>query len=658
MSIFRDLEELLEKEISICNANIRRKRSKKLYTMVRVHKIVHRENDIVCLCEVIDTSRTLDYLGITEGDSLVFKKDIYIPTVEEFIKNPKLGMITILSRSENNSFYSIFQKGAPVAQEEYFCICMDDIVSLLVQYVVLKMVKNSENEKGAWLKKVLLKEFNENFEERIVKFKNTELDESKKVAVNKAVWVTDNNNSFMTIQGPPGTGKTTVIAEIIAQALERNKKVLITSHTNVAVDNAMEKIIETYPELIKKLVRFGHVGKVSDLVKEVLYKSDKDGDIENITYKKDVVGTTISKLANLIYFETFKLDDPLFDLVIVDESSMATIPLTLIPLFLARSFILVGDHHQLPPITPPEIPKSVSISLFEYLIKNYPEYSCFLNIQYRSNEAIIRFSNKYIYDGKLNTHDSNKDIKLDKFDCSKEFIEIFDPNNIIVWLKCPDNGEWIINESRNTHSAVNASQAALSLKIYKELAKHIKKEEISVIAYYKLHSTLLKRCNLKCDSLEPNYLMNYNPKTIDSYQGREADVIILNFVKGPGQKYKPPKALENYQRLNVAITRAKKKLIIIAPYGLEDINIEWQSSANPRNLYNIVKKLEAEGKGKIIPIEKDIFEEELDLVEKELSKLKGEMEGRESNSGGFTKEDMKLLSEIQKYRKRAYWKLR
>ena len=152
--------------------------------------------------------------------------------------------------------------------------------------------------------------------------------------------------------------------------------------------------------------------------------------------------------------------------------------------------------------------------------------------------------------------------------------------------------------------------------------------------------------------------MNYNPKTIDSYQGREADVIILNFVKGPGQKDEPPKALENYQRLNVAITRAKKKLIIIAPYGLEDINIEWQSSANPRNLYNVVKKLEAEGKGKIIPIEKDIFKEELDLVEKELSKLKGEMEGRQTTSESFImRRDMKLLSELQRYKRRAYRKL-
>ena len=346
----------------------------------------------------------------------------------------------------------------------------------------------------------------------------------------------------------------------------------------------------------------------------------------------------------------------MFDLVIVDESSMATIPLTLIPLFLAKSFILVGDHHQLPPITPPEIPESVSISLFEYLIKNYPIYSCFLNTQYRSNEAIIRFSNKYIYNGKLNTHDSNKGIKLNKFDCSKEFTEIFDPNNIIVWLMCPDNGEWIINESRNTHSAVNASQAALSLKIYKELARPIKKEEISIIAYYKLHSILLKRRNHKCDSLEPDSLMNYNSKTIDSYQGREADVVILNFVKGPGQKDKPPKALENYQRLNVAITRARKKLIIIAPYGLEDINVDWENTANPRNLYNIVKKLEAEGKGKIIQIKEDFLKDELNLVEKELSELKKEIKGKQIDSEGYTKEDMKILSELRKYRKRTYRK--
>jgi len=654
MDIFCDLEKLLKEEIKICDKNIKRKRYKKLYTKIKVHKIVHRENDILCMSEVIDPTRTLDYLGIVEGDSLVFKKEEYIPTVKEFINNPKLGLINILSWSRSSSFYSIFQKGAPINQEEYFCICMDDIISMFIQYKVVEMVKNSENENSSWIKKVLLKEYNKDFEEQIVKLKNTKLDESKKAAVNKAIWVMENNNSFMIIQGPPGTGKTTVIAEIIAQALERNKKVLITSHTNVAVDNAMEKIIETYPELIKKLVRLGHVGKVSDPVKEVLYKSNEDEDIENITKRKKVVGTTISKLANLIYFETFKLDDPIFDLVIVDESSMATIPLTLIPLFLARSFILVGDHHQLPPITPPEIPESVSISLFEYLIKNYPIYSCFLNTQYRSNEAIIRFSNKYIYNGKLNTHNSNKDIKLNKFDCKKEFTEIFDPDNIIVWLKCPDNGEWIKNVSHNTYSAINACEAALSLKIYKELAKHIKKEEISIIAYYKLHSILLKRRNHKCDSLEPDSLMNYDSKTIDSYQGREAEVVILNFVKGPGQKDKPPKALENYQRLNVALTRAKKKLIIIAPYGLEDINIDWENSANPRNLYNVVKKLEAEGKGKIISIEKDALKEELNLVEKELSELKREIDGKQTDSEGFTKEDMKLLSEIQKYRKITY----
>ena len=210
--------------------------------------------------------------------------------------------------------------------------------------------------------------------------------ESQAQAVNRAMKAC-NSQGFFLIHGPPGTGKTTVITEIVRHLADRGLKVLITSHTNVAVDNVLENL---FPFFGHRMLRLGSKLRVSNVLKNLVPKS---GDESFRLSTSQIVGT-LSKLSILVLNNKLSFEKPFFDVVIVDESSMATIPLTLAGVLLGRKFILVGDHKQLPPITrssmPPSCWSSESCdrkceSLFRLLIELHPESSAMLETQFRSH---------------------------------------------------------------------------------------------------------------------------------------------------------------------------------------------------------------------------------------------------------------------------------
>ena len=223
-----------------------------------------------------------------------------------------------------------------------------------MQKKALETVKQAANEHSKIIKEIITNQKNQFSNQKSsapIAFFNrkVELVESQNKAVKETLAHTTDEGFFL-IHGPPGTGKTTVITEIVRHLAKEGKKVLITSHTNVAVDNVLENL---FPYFATKMVRLGSKVKTSNSLRALIPKASDE--LIKLS-SSQIVGSTLSKLSVLVLNEKLSFEKPSFDVVIIDESSMATIPLTLCGILLANSFSLVGDHKQLPPIAKTKMP--------------------------------------------------------------------------------------------------------------------------------------------------------------------------------------------------------------------------------------------------------------------------------------------------------------
>ena len=233
---------------------------------------------------------------------------------------------------------------------------------------------------------------------------------------------------------------------------------------------------------------------------------------------------------------------------------------------------------------------------------------------------------------------------------------VLKPENVVVWIGHYSEPKWLQRRDTNQYSAINLCEAAITLKVLEALLKSgVKESNIAVIAYYRLQADLLKRCiDIKfkktpsIESLEDLKEVSLDARTVDAYQGKEKDVVIVNFVND-----KSHKALDDYRRLNVAVTRAKKKLILIGSMFLKDC-LDWEYQVNPTSMYYYIKddlrsSKFGNNKGEVITISCDSLPEEMKLVEKLYSELVSP-ERYEQNEL-FTKEDLKILRELRKFRR-------
>jgi len=450
------------------------------------------------------------------------------------------------------------------------------------------------------------------FDERVSK------NASQAIAVKKAL-VTCQRDGFFLIHGPPGTGKTTVITEIVRHLADAGRKVLITSHTNVAVNNVMENLA---PHLKSKMVRLGPKAKVSKILKELVPTTQDE--LIRITVS-EIVGATLSKLSILVLNGKLSFDRPYFDAVIVDESSMATIPLTLAGILLGNSFILVGDHLQLPPITRTKLPPSclkaetcgggarLCESLFRLLIELYPERSQILDIQFRSHPHIMGFSAEYVYKGKIKSSEECFEKKLELQTIEREQVKGTINEKPICYVNMHYDAydenpiEWFPSGSdaarkHRRPSCFNRYEAAVAIKIRHDFIKAgLSPEKVWIITPFRLQREIIKKAvkgiygSVSEDAIISIY-ENLTASTVDSIQGKENDVVMYSLTWAPseGREGHIHKALANIRRLNVALTRAKKKLIVIGdlarlsekyPYGplekyMRDHNAMAFSKAN------------------------------------------------------------------------------
>jgi len=274
--------------------------------------------------------------------------------------------------------------------------------------------------------------------------------------------------------------------------------------------------------------------------------------IREIIDNSEVVLSTNSSVA-LEYLEGVK-----FDVAVIDEASQATIPSVLIPIGKSDKFILAGDHKQLPPTILSEEAQELSETLFEKLIELYPSKSKILEIQYRMNEKLMEFPSKEFYDGRIRAYEGVKNITLldlgvKETSFGEPWNSILDPKEPLVFVDTSKHPKKWEKQRKGSTSRENPLEAEVVKKILEGLIEMgVSPESVGVITPYEDQRDLI-------DTLIGNYVVEV--KTVDGYQGREKEVIVLSLVRS--NREGDLGFLKDMRRLNVSLTRAKRKLIVV-----------------------------------------------------------------------------------------------
>lgn len=383
-------------------------------------------------------------------------------------------------------------------------------------------------------------------------------------AVQKALALKE--RGVLLIQGPPGTGKTTVIARIISEAVRRGETVLVTSHTHVAIDNALRKAVKADRQLATKLVRLGHGQSVAmDLLpfNAQIGKFHMDPEeedslplFESIFKDRPVVGMTLDALACAIVYAE-KMDQELrpFDHVIVDEAGMNAYPKLAVAHAAGKKMTLVGDPMQLPPIIRAwsfRNDEHYRRSQFELLQMLRPDLAVMLDEQFRCAPEIYAWSNDAVYEssvanqrGAATTGPGGRPAKF-----LGETLE-----HDVVWFDTKhvsgNRGE------RKGNSRVNPTHVGLAIDAILDLMKSgVPPEEIGYISPFRA------QCELWRETIERHKfsagLSRITASTVDAFQGNERRIIIFDLTS-----MSPAKPHEDHRRLNVSLTRAQELLIIM-----------------------------------------------------------------------------------------------
>ncbi|NHX36852.1 MULTISPECIES: AAA domain-containing protein [Halolamina] len=389
-------------------------------------------------------------------------------------------------------------------------------------------------------------------------------------AQNEAVNLATRAEDFALVHGPPGTGKTYTIARTVQAMIEQGERVLLSAFTNRAVDNALEAVLEQGVDE-SEIVRVGTESGIREDMQDLhLEQAGDPGDrIAELRDASLVAATTASCGSRVMREEAF-------DVALVDEASQLTEPATLAAINLADRFVLVGDHEQLPPVVQAEGGEAwsseyglaeadggtatgggadaavddqparldLSTSLFERLHDLAPGASVLLDRQYRMAQRIQAFPSREFYDGALRPANgavaAQRLSDLDGVDADALPPELRDP----VAFVDPD-GERVGN--------TNPAEADRVAEIVDRfVAAGVDPDDIGVIAPFRAQvAEISRRVDATVD-------------TVDRFQGSSEEVIVVSFVATgdlDGPIYDDPR------RMNVALTRAKKSLVLVGDPG-------------------------------------------------------------------------------------------
>jgi ATP-dependent RNA/DNA helicase IGHMBP2 len=476
---------------------------------------------------------------------------------------------------------------------------MFDEMSYREMEFTLKEVIKADGNRIAALKNILLGTEKATLDFRTFHFDGlTILNDSQLDAMKKMLQARD----VAFIHGPPGTGKTTTLVQVIKHTIKEQKQVLVTAPSNAAIDLLVDKLSEQGLNVL----RIGHPARVTEqsLSKTLDAKIAAHEDfpeLKSIRKEMERVRASAMKFKRKFGWQQkqerrFMLDEakalksdadqlefyivndllqnaqaicctlvgsshPVlrgkkFKTVFIDEAAQALEPACWIPLLRSERAIFAGDHQQLPPtIKSFEAAKQgLATTLFEKGIKRHPDCVNMLQVQYRMNEQIMKFPSRYFYDNKLIAHESIKSWLLALNQAPIDFIdtagcgytEAQDPETLSRFNK--DEADLLVNQ---VETLVN------EIGLENWIANQI---SLAVITPYRAQVDYLQKIADQSSTL--HQIQNFfSINTVDAFQGQERDVIAISFVRSNDKN--EVGFLGDIRRTNVAMTRARKKLIMV-----------------------------------------------------------------------------------------------
>lgn len=358
------------------------------------------------------------------------------------------------------------------------------------------------------------------------------------------IWA-DGAEDIVCIHGPPGTGKTRTLTAYVDYAVQQGQSILVTAHSNQAVDNLLvgdstrgSPEADTLHALAQDDKLDITIARVGNNTRNRVVQTNY---LDNAASSADIVASTTSGAA--------QFDPDTFDVAVVDEATQASRPATAIALNCAKKLVLAGDHKQLPPYCANESmqEEDMHISLFEYLLYRYGDtISVQLRKQYRMNEDIAAFPNDAFYDGTLETADRNRDWT----------VADLEP---VMGV----NIDGVEQKNTQSQSYYNNAEAEAAAKQVKRLVQEgLAPEDIGVITAY---SGQIAVIGSKVNQLDIDNPHAVDIDTVDSFQGSEREAIIVSFVRSNDEGHSGFLEFPNEgpRRLNVALTRARKRMVLI-----------------------------------------------------------------------------------------------
>lgn len=413
------------------------------------------------------------------------------------------------------------------------------------------------------------------------------LNSTQEHAVNEVL----RSKDVMVVHGPPGTGKTTTLVEAIHETLQRESQVLVCAQSNMAVDWISERLVDRGINVL----RIGNPSRVNDKMLSFTYerrfeahpdypqlwsirkalrelRSNRKNRSEGYHQKVERLKSRATELEIRINQELFGearviastlvssahrlLTGMKFTTLFIDEAAQALEAACWIPIRKVSRVVFAGDHCQLPPTIKnyAAMRAGLAKTLMERIVENRPEDVCLLRVQYRMNEKIMEFSSNYFYDGKVES------------DPSVRFRGILDYDEPMLWIDThgEDCKEEFVGES---FGRINKTEADLTLLHLEDYFRKIGKQrilddsiDVGIISPYRAQVQYLRQRIKKSQFFKPfRHLISIN--TVDGFQGQERDIIFISLVRANDEGQIG--FLSDLRRMNVAITRARMKLIIL-----------------------------------------------------------------------------------------------
>ena len=413
------------------------------------------------------------------------------------------------------------------------------------------------------------------------------LNASQERAVNEVLRAKD----VAVVHGPPGTGKTTTLVEAVREKLMRESQVLVCAQSNMAVDWISEKLVDRGINVL----RIGNPTRVNDKMLSFTYERRFEGhpdypqlwalrkairDLRSHRRRGDekyhqrieslksratelevrinnelfgearVIASTLVGSANRL------LDGQKYGTLFIDEAAQALEAACWIPLRRVSRVVLAGDHCQLPPTVKSiaALKAGLGVTLMERIVGMHPEAVTLLTMQYRMCDDIMRFSSNYFYEGKV---ESAPEVK---------YRSILDLDTAMEWIDTSvlEEKEEFVGEN---FGRVNRSEALLTLDVLQKYFERIGKQrlldervDVGIISPYRAQVQYLRRLLMKCEYFKP-FRRQISVNTVDGFQGQERDIIVISMVRSNDEGQIG--FLRDLRRMNVAITRARMKVIIL-----------------------------------------------------------------------------------------------